>query len=129
MILIDTSAWIEFLRDTGSPACEAVDVALGNDIATCDVVRMELLAGARDEAELKDLRRLVARAATLAIKSTHYEEAAAIYRRGRAKGFTVRRMNDCLIATVALDHDVALLHADRDFETIKNVEPRLRIQG
>ncbi len=47
MILIDTSAWIEFLRDTGSPACRAVDELLDGDIAVCDPIRMELLAGAR----------------------------------------------------------------------------------
>ena len=43
MILIDTSAWIEFLRDTGSPTCTEVDRLLASDIATCDPVRMEVL--------------------------------------------------------------------------------------
>jgi predicted nucleic acid-binding protein len=53
LILIDTSGWVEFLRDTGSPVCERVDVLLGGDVATCDPVRMELLAGARDERHLR----------------------------------------------------------------------------
>ncbi len=48
MILVDTSAWVEFLRDTGSPACQAVDELLAGDLAICDVVTMEVLAGARD---------------------------------------------------------------------------------
>ena len=62
MILVDTSAWIEFLRDTGSPACVRVDEVLGSDLAICDPVRMEVLAGARHESHLRELRGLLARA-------------------------------------------------------------------
>ena len=47
MIFIDTSAWIEFLRNTGSPVCTLVDELLDSEIAICDTVRMEVLAGAR----------------------------------------------------------------------------------
>ena len=39
MILVDTSAWIEFLRDTGSPVCTLVDELLAGEIAICDAVR------------------------------------------------------------------------------------------
>ena len=53
MILIDTSAWIEFLRDTGSTACDLVEALLARDIAICDAVLMEVLAGARDESHLQ----------------------------------------------------------------------------
>ena len=52
MILVDTSAWVEFLRDTGSPVCQCVDDLLAAEIATCDAVRMEVLAGARNEQHL-----------------------------------------------------------------------------
>ncbi|CAN5171387.1 hypothetical protein BH18ACT4_BH18ACT4_05220 [soil metagenome] len=46
MILVDTSAWVEFLRDTNSPVCTYVDSLLDGDIATCLPIRMEVLAGA-----------------------------------------------------------------------------------
>jgi len=118
MILIDSSAWVEFLRDTGSPACRRVDALLGEDIAVCDPIRMEVLAGARSEAHLKDLRALLARASVLPTESRHYEMASALYRNARSSGVTVRRLIHCLIAAVAIDHDVVLLHADRDFEGI-----------
>ncbi len=49
MILIDTSAWIEFLRDTASPTCERVEEVLATDIAVADPIRMKVLAGARSE--------------------------------------------------------------------------------
>ena len=45
MILVDTSAWIEFLRDTGSAVCTRVDELLAADLAVCDPIRMEVLAG------------------------------------------------------------------------------------
>ncbi len=118
MILVDTSAWIEFLRDTGSPVCERVDALLAEDIAICDAVRMEILAGARDEQHLQQLRRLLARAAVLPTGPVHYEEAAAIFRRCRQQGETVRKLIDCLIGAVAIRADAAVLHRDVDFDVI-----------
>ncbi len=118
MILIDTSAWIEFLRDTGSPTCNRVDRVLGGEIATCDAVRMEVLSGARDEQHLQSLRRLLARAAAIPIEPADYDEAAALYRLCRREGETVRRMMDCLIAAVAIRADAAVLHNDTDFDTL-----------
>lgn len=118
MIVIDTSAWIEFLRDTGSPACVRVDQLLGDDIATCDPIRMEVLAGARDERHLVDLRRLLARASVIPTQPTDYEEAAALYRICRRNGETVRKLIDCLIASVTIRAGLSILHADADFEVL-----------
>lgn len=118
MILIDTSAWVEFLRDTGSPACEAVKGSLQHDVVTCDPIRMEVLAGARDDTHLRDLRRLMNRAIQLPVKPEHYDDAALLYRRARRSGRTVRRLVDCLIAAIAIDYSIPLLQADRDFEAL-----------
>jgi hypothetical protein len=102
MILIDTSAWIEFLRDSGSPVCGRVDELLGSDIAVCEPVRMEVLAGARDDKHLNDLRRLLAGATLLGTEPIDYEEAASLYRICRREGETVRKLIDCLIAAIAI---------------------------
>jgi len=118
VILVDTSAWVEFLRDTGSPVCERTDDLLGAELATCDPVRMEVLAGARDEHHLDELRRLLARASVIPTASTDYESAATLYRACRSNGETVRRLIDCLIAAVAIRADVPVLHADTDFDTL-----------
>lgn len=123
MILVDTSAWIEFLRDTGSPVAARVEQLLGQDIATCDPVRMEVLAGARDEGHLTDLRRLLARATLLPTGPTDYEDAAALYRGCRRRGETVRRLIDCLIAAVAIGSDVPVLHDDADFDVLARHTP------
>ena len=118
MILIDTSAWIEFLRDTGSPTCEAVDRLLAEDLAICDAVRMEILAGARDDAHLQHLRGLLARATLLLTDTADYETAAALYRSCRRRGETVRKLINCLTAAVAIREHVAVLHTDADFDVL-----------
>jgi hypothetical protein len=118
VILVDTSAWIEFLRDTGSPVCQRVDDLLATEIATCDVVRMEVLAGARDEQHLQQLRRLLARASTLPTDPVDYDAAAALYRTCRQRGYTVRKLIDCLIAAVAIRGNLPVLHRDADFDIL-----------
>lgn len=118
MILIDTSAWVEFLRGTGSAVCERVDEALGGEVAVCDAIRMEVLAGARDERHLDALRRLLARASVLPTAPAQYEEAASLFRRCRREGETVRRLLDCLIAAVAIRAAVPVLHRDADFDVL-----------
>ena len=118
MILIDTSAWVEFLRGTGSPACDRVEALLDGEIATCDAIRMEVLAGARDEHHLERLRRLLARAVVLPTTRTDYDEAAALFRRCRREGSTIRRLIDCLIASVAIRAATPILHNDGDFDVL-----------
>ncbi len=118
MILVDTSAWVEFLRNTGSPVCNFVEEALAGEVAICDAVRMEVLAGARDEYHLTGLRRLLARAVDVPIESTDYDDAAALYRRCRRRGETVRKLVDCLIASVAIRTGTPVLHNDADFDVL-----------
>ena len=121
MIVVDTSAWIEFLRDTGSPACTAVDELLGEDIAICDAISMEVLAGARDEHHLAQLRGLLGRAIMLPTTPADYEHAAALYRVCRRQGEAVRKLVDCLIAAVALRTGVSVLSHDHDLARIAEV--------
>lgn len=118
MILVDTSAWVEFLRDTGTPACIRVHEVLADEIATCHPVRMEVLAGARDESHLRDLRGLLGRARIVATLPVDYEQAATLYRICRRRGETVRKLIDCLIAAHAIRAQLPLLHADADFEVL-----------
>jgi predicted nucleic acid-binding protein len=118
LILVDTSAWVEFLRDTGSPICMRVDALLGGAIATCDPIRMEVLAGARDESHLDDLRRLLARATVIDVVPGDYEAAAALFRTCRRRGETVRKLIDCLIGAVAIRAGVPVLQADSDFDVL-----------
>ena len=126
MVLIDASAWVEFLRDTGSTVCRRVDELLDAEIAVCDTIRMEVLAGARDELHLQALRRLLARATVLPTDPAHFEEAAALFRHCRRQGETVRRLIDCLIAAVAIRSGAPILHRDGDFDVLAR-HPELEV--
>ncbi len=123
MILVDTSAWVEFLRGTGSPTCERVDQLLGADIATCHPVWMEVLAGARHETHLGELRRLLARASIIPVQATDFDEAAALFRMCRRRGETIRKLIHCLIAAQAIRAGATLLHADADFDALARHTP------
>ena len=126
MILADTSAWVEFLRRTGSAPDIEIDGLLEKPgaLATTDVVLMEVLAGARDARHHALLRGLLARCRFEPVEGpADYEAAASLYRRCRERGRTVRALTDCLIACVALRAECTLLHADRDFERIAEHVP------
>jgi predicted nucleic acid-binding protein len=131
VILADTSAWVEYLRATGSPAHLRLRqlIADEDELVTTEVVMMELLAGETTPDGVTRLRRLLGRFEVLPIEGlADYEAAADLYRRCRAGGETVRKLTDCLIAAVVLRHGAALLHRDHDFEVIARYAP-LRVAG
>jgi predicted nucleic acid-binding protein len=84
---------------------------------------MEVLAGARDESHLDQLRRLLARTATLSTGPGDYEAAALLYRQCRRLGLSIRSLLDCLVAAIALREGASVLHADRDFPAIAQCAP------
>ena len=121
MTLVDTSAWVEYLRATGSDAHRHVRHLVESDspLHTTDVVVMEVLAGGRDERHAARLRRLLSRCDFVATQGLgDFEQAAAFYRRCRRAGETVRALTDCLIAAVAVRAGLDVLQADRDFDVI-----------
>lgn len=95
-ILADTSAWVHYLRATGSD----------DTLHTTDVVVMEVLAGGWDEAHVGVLRRLLSRCEFVPVDGlADFEQAAALFRR-------------CRIAAVAVRAGLDVLHADRDFDAL-----------
>lgn len=121
LTLVNTSAWIEYLRKTGSRTNQALRsmVAEGNDIATCDVVIMELLMGTRTKQEWRNIWALMNRFRMLPVRPIFdYEVAAALYRHCRQNGFTPNNSNDLLIAAVAVGKGVPVLASDRAFERL-----------
>jgi predicted nucleic acid-binding protein len=127
--LVDTSAWVDYLRATGSEAHRHVRRLVESDatVHTTDVVVMEVLAGGRDESHVDRLRRLLSRCEFVAVVGLgDFEHAASLYRRCRRAGETVRSLTDCLIAAVAVRADLDVLHADRDFDALaRHTELRL----
>lgn len=126
MILVDTSAWVEFLRGTGSSSHLRLRALLGEDeeLACTDVIVMEVLAGASDDADRDRLRRLLHGLEFLAVDGpTDYERAADLYRLCRRGGETPRKLTDCVIAVVAIRNEAELLCDDADFGAIARHAP------
>lgn len=123
MLVADTSAWIEYLRGTGS----AVHLALRANVAAGEVtlpepVKAELLVGARSNLELAELRRLLDGLDTeLLHPRDDFDAAVDIHLRCRAVGVTPRGLVDCLIAAVVQRCGLPLLHADNDLAAIAAV--------
>jgi predicted nucleic acid-binding protein len=131
--LIDSSAWIEFFRRTGSRANvevrEMVQKRLG-DVAITEPVIMELLAGAPSERALSQIEQLTGGLRLLPVDaSIDYRDAAMAYRAVRRGGHTVRKMMDCLIAAVAVRTGATLVHRDRDFDLLVKALPDLRVRS
>lgn len=126
MILVDTSAWIDHLRATDSPASRELSILIENsaDLATTEPVVMELLAGADTPARAESIERLTNGLPLLGVDPRlDFRQAAAVYLTMRRTGQTVRSMVDCLIAAVALRNEVAVLHKDADFDAIASCLP------
>ena len=121
MPLIDTSAWIEFLRKTGSDTNVEMRNVLTRRHHICDAVTMEILSGARDDANAQSLKKLLSRATVIETKPIDYQNAASIYRACRQVGITVRTQIDCLIAAIAIRTNTPLLHQDADFIAISQI--------
>jgi predicted nucleic acid-binding protein len=122
VILIDTSAWIEYFRATGSAAAVEVRRLLADEadkVAMCEPVAMEILSGINDETTHAKLERLVNGLPSLAVdNAVDFRAAARIYRAARLAGQTTRSINDCLIAAMAMRHGARIVHRDADFEVI-----------
>jgi predicted nucleic acid-binding protein len=130
MILVDTSAWIEFLRKSGHPVHLALKRLLQEraPIVTTEVVIMEVLAGAKTGADHARMRALLLGLPRVRLRGLpDFEGAADLYRACRRKGDTVRKLIDCLIATVAIRERASLLHNDRDYDVLAR-HSRLKIE-
>jgi hypothetical protein len=123
MFLVDTSAWILFLRRSDPLDLEAV--VPFDEVVTCLPVVQEVLQGIRDEAAYRQ-----AREAMLALPRVEsplgpslFEDAVTLYRAARRSGITVRSGVDCLIAACALRNGLTVLHHDRDYHHLARVSP------
>jgi predicted nucleic acid-binding protein len=118
MIVVDSSVWIGHLRDAETRAVRTLrsldDPSL---ILVGDIVLLEVLQGARDEAQAirieRDLRKFQVESM---MNSDVAVRAARNYRTLRERGVTIRKTVDVIIATFCLDRKHTLLHDDRDFE-------------
>lgn len=120
-MIVDTSVWIEFFQGSDSTAGRwlAERIADGAALTVPEVVVMELLVGSTDEEVAATRRRFLLRFAIEPLAPLRdAEDAAAIHRRCRRAGETVRSLIDCQVAAMALRLGQPVAHRDRDYEVI-----------
>lgn len=126
MILADSSAWIDYLRDRATPAVDALDAAIREGIAVlCEPVWAELVRGARDDRAQESVERALAATPMMPTVREDWENAATIGRITTRNGVVIRSFMDCLIAGIAVRSGATVLHSDVDFERIAGVFPLL----
>ncbi len=130
VVLVDSSVWIDLLRNRRSVQVAALRALIeADEAALSPSIYQEILQGAGSYAHFANLRGYFATLPLLV--SAHavrtHEAAAELYARCRWAGVTPRNAFDCLIAATAIEHAVDLLADDRDFAAIAKVEPRLKL--
>jgi predicted nucleic acid-binding protein len=122
VVLVDTSVWIDLLRDPGGAKAAALRKVLGGEEAALTrFTELELLQGCADERTWLLMREYLDSQAYLDMSQASWAAAARMYFDLRRLGRTVRSSVDCCIAQIAIDHEVLLLHRDADFERIAGV--------
>ena len=119
-VLVDTSAWIDFFNgNTASPTSEILQKLIEGDdaIYLCPPIYQEILQGIRNDSTFENIKNILQSFNMLHFDLMNVTDMAIdIYRKLRKSGITIRKSNDCLIASYALLGNLYLLHTDRDFD-------------
>lgn len=131
MILVDTSVWVDYLRGRATPQVRSLKNLLSGDeiVGIAPIILQEILQGA-DSAERFDTWRRYFTDLFCYVPRDPVEShiaAARLYQQCRKAGKTPRSSSDCLIAQIAIENGIFLLHNDRDFNTIANTIPQLQL--
>jgi predicted nucleic acid-binding protein len=131
VFLVDTSVWVDYLRGTSTQAVEKFQRILDETrpFGITSLIYQELLQGTDSDASFARLDTYLRTQRFYHSQDplTTYTEAARIYFRCRRKGITIRSTIDCLVAQIAIENDLLLLHSDRDFDDIAVVVSELQI--
>ena len=125
MILVDTSVMVDLFKGANNESTRKFkEVILQNiPFGINSFIYQEILQGAKSLKEFNLLKKYLESQRFFYPKHPieSYAEAARIYFKCRKKGITVRSTIDCLIAQMAIEHNLALLHNDKDFYAIAKV--------
>src|SRR5438094_104499 len=123
MTLVDSSSWIEALREDGDPAVhERIERLLdGGEAAWCPIVRLELWRGVRGGAERRSLLFLEPRVTSLDISAEIWDKSVQLMAKARSRGLTAP-VADVLIVSTAVHHGVSLEHCDRHIRELLTLQ-------
>ncbi len=118
MILVDSSVWIDYFRGVVTPQTDRLDTLLGQEpVAIGDLMLTEVLQGFTNDRDFETALAMLGALEVIEIGGREVAvQAARNYRALRARGITVRKTIDTLIATRCITDGVALLYSDRDFD-------------
>ncbi len=121
MVLVDTTVWIDFFSGQSFPHVRIFENLILNrgNICICGVITTEILQGIKNDNEFKKIQDLLKNLIFLPASYHTYLYSAQIYRELRKKGITIRKTIDCIIAAIAIEHNIQLLHNDKDFVSIE----------
>ena len=118
MKLVDTSSWIEYLRDRASEAGDAVEVlVLSGEAAWCGMTLVELWHGVRGAKEKRDLAEMEKEIEHVPVDAEVWRLARKLALRAWEKGFTVP-VSDIVTAACATVHGLELEHCDKHFDDL-----------
>ena len=118
MVIVDTTVWIDYLNGVSTAQTDWLDAELARQrLGLTDLILCEVLQGVHDERQATQTRQELLKCEVFETGGIQLAIAAAQnYRNLRARGRTVRKTVDCLIATFCLIDDHALLHNDQDYD-------------
>ena len=121
MVLVDTTVWIDFFSANPYQHVKTLEnlIVKREDICLCGIILTEVLQGIREDSEFNHTQDLLGNLVFLPMQYYVFLRSAEIYRNLRRKGITIRKPVDCMIAAVAIENDIPLLHNDKDFIPIE----------
>jgi predicted nucleic acid-binding protein len=117
VIFVDSSVWIDYINDANTPQTAKLDGILGvKAVVIGDLVLAEVLQGCGDPKLFKETAKLLGLANHIVVGGYQVAlQASRNYIALRAKGITIRKTIDTMIATRCILSGYELLHNDRDF--------------
>ena len=121
LALVDTSAWIEYLKRTSHPIVKEIESALlFNTAAICQLVLAELIQGSKSEKEIALIMDLVLVVKVLKESESTWQQAGFLANKLRKRGKTISLI-DCYLAVLAKENKTIILTLDKHFSTIADL--------
>ena len=131
MYLVDTSVWVDHLRGKKTRQEQILAELLAGEeiVGVAPIILQEILQGADSDERFEKWRKYFAGLCCYTPEDPveSHVAAARLYQSCRRAGRTPRGSNDCLIARIAIENALVLLHDDRDFEGIAAVVAKLQL--
>ena len=124
---VDTSAWIEYLRDSRHPVVQATrELLVAARVCVADVVLGELFQGVRSSREQAIIEEFAQTLPVLSGTPSTWKAAGQLAADVRARGKTIHLI-DCYLASLAKERHVSFLTCDHHFEVLQSRLPHLQI--